>query len=409
MKRYLLYLLLSTCSWTNVFGQIDPELLRLPATDSLAGTMNMDAIYNRPFVNVGKLPVAVGGYLEANWQHHTTDGVSDGHQFMFRRMTLFVSSAVSRKVKFLSEIEFEDGGKEIAIEFAAIDVEFHKLANLRAGIIMNPIGAFNQNHDGPKWSFNARPISATELLPATWSNAGAGVYGKQYTKNWMLGYEIYLSGNFDDKIIDNGHNKTFLPASKDNPERFEEINSGLPLLTAKIAARYANQVELGLSYMGGVYNKFRDDGLMLDEKRRLDVISIDLNATIAKLQTNLVGEWAWIFVDVPQSYTRQYGSMQQGGFIDIIQPVFSGNVIGWNRARVNIALRLEYVDWNKGRFSETGGRIYQDTWSYVPAISFLPTEQTVFRVNYSSRRERDLLGNPASKTGGFSVGVATYF
>ena len=46
---------------------------------------------------------------------------------------------------------------------------------------MNPIGAFNQNHDGPKWEFVDRPISATQMLPATWSNVGFGLYGKKYT------------------------------------------------------------------------------------------------------------------------------------------------------------------------------------------------------------------------------------
>ena len=78
----------------------------------------MDAVYNRPFMQSGKT-TAVGGYLEANWQHLGTDGVSDGHQFQVRRMTLFVASAISSRVSFMSEIEFEEGGKAIAIEFCS--------------------------------------------------------------------------------------------------------------------------------------------------------------------------------------------------------------------------------------------------------------------------------------------------
>ena len=138
---------------------------------------------------------AVGGYLEANWQHLGTDGVSDGHQFQVRRMTLFVASAISSRVSFMSEIEFEEGGKAIAIEFAAVDIEFDPLLlNLRSGIVMNPIGSFNQNHDGPKWEFTDRPISATQLLPATWSNAGFGLFGQYYKDDWKLGYEGYVTG-----------------------------------------------------------------------------------------------------------------------------------------------------------------------------------------------------------------------
>lgn len=390
-------------------AQIDPSLLKRISKDTVNRTMNMDAVYNRPFISIGKLPVALGGYMEANWQHLGTDGVSEGHQFQFRRVTLFVSSTIGKRLKFLSEIEFEDGGKEIAVEFAALDIELHPLLNLRGGMILNPIGAFNQNHDGPKWEFIDRPISATQMLPATWSNAGFGLYGKYYNKDWMFGYEVYLSGSFDNSIIDNAENKTFLPAAKNNAERFEAINSGLPLFTGKLALKNNKVGELGFSYMGGVYNKFENDGLRLDDKRRVDVFAIDFNSTLPKLKTCITGEWAWIKVNVPKSFTQQYGNKQRGGFIDIVQPVLTKKIFGWEKATLNLACRLEYVDWNVGKFTGTGGNIAEDLWSMMPAISFRPTAQTVLRLNYRHQQQKDILGNPPAKTGGFSFGVSTYF
>ena len=398
--------LIFSCS---VFAQIDPSLLKRVPKDTVNLTMNMDAVYNRPFIAIGKLPVSLGGYMEANWQHLGTDGISEGHQFQFRRVTLFVSSTIGKRLKFLSEIEFEDGGKEIAVEFAALDIELHPLLNLRGGMILNPIGAFNQNHDGPKWEFIDRPIAATQMLPATWSNAGFGLYGKQYSKDWMFGYEVYLSGSFDNTIIDNPENKTFLPAAKKNPERFEEINSGLPLFTGKVAVKNNKVGELGLSYMGGVYNKFQSDGLRIDDKRRVDVFAIDFNSTIPKLKTFITGEWAWIKVNVPATFTQQYGNKQQGGFIDIVQPVLKKKIFGWDKATLNLACRFEYVDWNVGKFTSTGGNIAENIWSIMPAISFRPTAQTVLRLNYRHQQQKDILGNPPAKTGGFSFGVSTYF
>ncbi len=390
-------------------AQIDPSLLKRIPKDTAKQTMNMDAVYNRPFVAVGKLPVSLGGYMEANWQRLATDGISEGHQFQFRRMTLFVSSTIGKRLKFLSEIEFEDGAKEISVEYAALDIELHPLLNLRGGMILNPIGAFNQNHDGPKWEFVDRPISATQLLPATWSNAGFGLYGKHYSKDWMFGYEAYLSGNFDNSIIDNTENKTFLPAAKNNPERFEEINSGLPLFTGKIAVRNSKTGELGLSYMGGVYNKFEDDGLQVDDKRRVDIFAIDFNATVQKLNTFITGEWAWVKVNVPSAFTQQYGNKQQGGFIDVVQPLLKKKLLGWENAVLNLSCRLEYVDWNVGKFISTGGNIAEDVWSIMPAVSFRPTAQTVLRLNYRHQQQKDILGNPPAKTGGFSFGISTYF
>tara|TARA_B100000508_G_scaffold125588_1_gene109627 strand:- start:11639 stop:12859 length:1221 start_codon:yes stop_codon:yes gene_type:complete len=400
----IVFVLLSALS----YSQIDSTLFKRTEKDSSL-QLNMDAVYDRPFLSYGKFPVSLGGYAEVNWQHIGTDGVSEGHQFQMRRMTLFVASTISRKIKFLSEIEFEEGGKEIAIEFASIDVEFHPLFNLRSGIIMNPIGAFNQNHDGPKWEFTDRPVSAVQLLPATWSNAGFGLFGKTYKGDWMFGYEFYLSGGFDDEIIDNDLGKTFLPVSKDNPERFTESASGRPLTTAKLAIRNKYVGEIGLSYMGGVYNTYQDDGIILDYKRRLNVFAIDYNTTIPKINTFITGEFVWINVEVPESYTQQYGNMQHGGFIDVVQPVLQRKMFGWEDATLNLAFRLEYVDWNVGKFDETGGNIADDLWSVMPAISFRPSQQTVFRLNYRIQRQQDFLGNVPANTAGFSFGISSYF
>ncbi len=409
MKRVLSFSILFVLTTTFVHGQIDSTLLRRTQKDTSSLQLNMDAIYNRPFLSVGKVPVALGGYVEANWQHLGTDGVTEGHQFQMRRLTLFIASGISRRIKFLSEIEFEDGTKEINIEFASVDIEFHPLLNLRGGVVMNPIGAFNQNHDGPKWEFIDRPFSATQLLPATWSNVGFGLYGKKYNKNWVYAYEVYLTNGFDDQIISNSENKTFLPASKLNPDRFEESFNGVPLVTAKVALRNKRIGELGLSYMGGVYNKFQEDGLTLDKRRRVDTWAVDFNTTVPVTKTYIVAEWAFVKVDVPDTYTQQYGKKQAGGFIDIVQPIIRKNVFGFEKSVINAVCRLEYVDWNKGKFNETGGNISEDFVSIVPGFSWRPTSQTVIRLNYRYNWTTDLLGNPASKTAGFQFGFSTYF
>jgi hypothetical protein len=409
MKKLLLSIIVVVLMNCEVPAQIDPSLLRRVPKDSTGVIMNMDAIYNRPFLQVGKLPVALGGYMEANYQYLAEDGVSEGHQFQMRRLTLFVSSTISKRIKFLTEIEFEDGAKEINIEFASVDLEFTPLLNMRGGIVMNPIGAFNQNHDGPKWEFIDRPIAATQMLPATWSNAGFGLYGKKFSKDWVYAYEVYLTNGFDERIIANTENKTFLPATKENKERFEESFNGSMLLTAKAALRNRKIGEMGLSYMGGAYNKFEDDGLVLDKKRRVDVIALDFTSTIPGLNTVVTGEWAWVKVDIPPTYTEQFGRKQQGGFIDFVQPVLRKPMFGFDKAVLNAALRLEYVDWNKGKFQSTGGNIADEVFAIVPALSFRPTAQTVIRFNYRYNWQKDILGNPPSRLGGFQFGLSTYF
>ncbi len=409
MKKNYLILLFSVIFVTELFAQIDPSLLRRTANDTTGLKMNMDAVYNRPFIKVGKLPVALGGYAEANYQYIQEDGKTEGHQFQMRRLTLFISSSLAKRIKFLSEIEFEDGAKEINIEFASIDIELSPLLNLRGGIVMNPIGAFNQNHDGPKWEFVDRPLSATQLLPATFSNVGFGLFGKKFDKDWVLAYETYLTNGFDEQIISNTENKTFLPATKLNKNRFEESFNGIPLFTGKLAVRNRRVGELGLSYMRGVYNKFKEDGLILDKKRRVNIIAVDFNTKIPKLNTIINAEWTWINVDVPATFTEQFGQKQQGGFIDLVQPLLSRPMFGFEKSVLNMAVRFEYVDWNKGVFKSTNATIADDIFSIVPALSWRPTSQTVFRLNYRYNWQKDILGNPPARLAGFQFGFATYF
>jgi hypothetical protein len=377
----------------------------------------MDAIYNRPFLRNNKIPVSLGGYFDMHYQHLTTDGISEGSQFQFRRLSLFVASSVAKRIKFMAELEFENDpveaaeGKpmEISIEYAGLDFEFNPLLNLRGGVILNPIGAFNQNHDGPKWEFAERPIAMTEMLPATFSNAGFGFFGKKYLKNWMYAYEFYLTGGFDNSILDNDKNKTFLPQSKENTARLVSIASGEPLITTKFTLRHNQIGELGISWMGGIYNQWQQDGAIIDSKRRLDVFDLDFNTTLPSLNTSIVAEWAWVFVQVPMGYFEAFGRKQHGGFVDIIQPILKGKIMNWEKASLNLAVRFEFVDWNVGKFNETKQNIADDLWSIVPAISFRPTAQTVLRLNYRYQRQRDLFGNLPSTTGGIILGVSSYF
>lgn len=406
--RNLMFCLVVMISNTLLKAQVDSSLFRRVEKKDTSLKLNLDAVYNRPFLQVGKIPVALGGYMEANSNYMVTDGVTEGLSFQMRRLTIFMSSAVGRRIKFLSEIEFEDGTKEINIEFAAIDFEFHPLLNLRGGVIMNPIGAFNQNHDGPKWEFIDRPISATTIIPATFSNVGFGIWGKYYKNNWAFAYEGYLTNGFDEKIINNTENRTWIPASKQNIERFEESFNGVPLTTLKTALKHRKVGELGLSWMGGVYNKFEDDGIVLDQRRRIDLLALDFNTLLVK-QTYINAEWVWAFVDVPGTFTQQFGNKQRGGFVDVVQPFLKRNMLGFESAVLNANLRLEYADYNVGLFKENGRSIGDDLYSLAPGISFRPYPQTVIRANYRYVWQRDILGNPPNKTAGFQFGISSYF
>jgi hypothetical protein len=141
----------------------------------------------------------------------------------------------------------------------------------------------------------------------------------------------------------------------------------------------------------------------------VNVWALDFKTTLAVTKTYFVAEWALVTVDVPDTYTQQYGKKQVGGFFDVVQPIVKKNISGFEKSVVNAVCRFEYVDWNAGQFKETGGNIREDFISIVPGFSWRPTTQTVLRVNYRYNWTTDILGNPPSRTAGFQLGFSSYF
>ncbi len=81
----------------------------------------------------------------------------------------------------------------------------------------------------------------------------------------------------------------------------------------------------------------------------------------------------------------------------------------WENAKLNLGIRLEYADYNQGKFKQTDGNIADDIRAVVPSIAFRPVGASVIRFNYRYQQQRDLLGNPAAKTGVIQFGFSSYF
>lgn len=393
MNRYIHFFWFGLLGFLPLTGQ----------TDSLAV---QKSIYNRPFINLGKSPVAIGGYLEGNTNYFAEDGVSEGFNMEMRRFNIFLYSTISSRIKFLSELEFEHGTEEIALETAQVDFEFDPALVFRAGVLMVPIGAFNQNHDGPKWDFIERPLVATEIIPSTLSEVGFGLNGQFFRRALSFTYDAYLVNGLTDHIILNDHGRTFLQSGK-SEDRLAEDNNGSPSLTGRVAIRHRKWGELGISHYRGAYNSFRMEGEEVDERRDVQITALDFNTGFRK--ATLQGEVAFNRIEVPAEISEIFGERQWGGYVEIRYPVLQKPVLGSQTAVVNLGLRAERVDYNVGTFSTTGTKIYDELNALAVSLALRPTGDTVIRVNYRQHWYRDALGNPTVKNAGVQFGVATYF
>lgn len=380
-------------------------LIATPAFGQADSTMAQDGLYDRPFIG-SVSNTSLGGYVEGNTNYFVEDGISEGFSMELRRFNVFLFSQVSQRIRFLAELEFEHGTEEIALETALVDFEVSPALVLRAGIILPPLGYFNQNHDSPRWDFVERPLVSTGIIPSTLSEVGGGVYGRLVLGGLLFSYDAYLTNGLQDGVVGNETGRTDIPSGKSD-EQFGGDNNGSPALSARVAVRVPGVGELGLSHYRGSYNSYGLEGIQVDDVRGLAISALDFGGAAGPVDVR--GEIAYASIDVPEGMAELFGDAQWGGHLDLVVPVWRPRLRGYDAAEVAAGLRLERVDYNLGSFSSTGATIRDDVTALVPGVSFRPAPATVLRLNYRFHWVRDFVGNPTVRRAGFQLGLATYF
>lgn len=126
-----------------------------------------------------RLPVA--GYMD----FHVNKLGEDPFQPDFHRFVLLFGHSFSDRIKFWSELELEHSilepsegtGGELELEQAYLDFFVKPYFNLRAGMVLTPIGIVNERHEPPSFNGVERPFVETKIIPTTWRELGAGVTG----------------------------------------------------------------------------------------------------------------------------------------------------------------------------------------------------------------------------------------
>jgi hypothetical protein len=163
--------------------------------------------------------IAVGGYIEADAVWERADGVTEEAGFLLKRWNLLTSSRVGDRMQVWAEVEFEDGGSEIVLELAQIDLELHPAINLRGGMLLVPIGRFNLAHDGPRNPFVDRPLLATDILGSALSMPGFGLFGVVPLGGQARAtYEAYAVNGYHDGLLLDSPDGTRLPFGAQNPK-----------------------------------------------------------------------------------------------------------------------------------------------------------------------------------------------
>ncbi len=137
-------------------------------------------------VYYSKSPLSIGGYGEMYYATtNSDDNTKNSSQTQVKRLITYLGYKFSDNIILNTEIEYEGGGvtangggDEVVVEFMYLDFLINKNFNVRLGNFLMPMGLINQRHEPTLFTTVQRPQTAYYLIPSTWDESGAMVYGE---------------------------------------------------------------------------------------------------------------------------------------------------------------------------------------------------------------------------------------
>jgi hypothetical protein len=171
---------------------------------------------------------AISGYMDFHFnKHEFQDGRLDFHRFV-----LLVTHRFSDRIRFVSELELEhalveglEEAGELELEQAYVDFLLSRGFNLRAGMMLVPVGIINERHEPPVYYGVERPFVDTVIVPSTWFEVGAGVHG-EVGRGWR--YRAYVMSPL------NAREFSAEEGLRGGRQKGSDTNIGRPALTGRL-------------------------------------------------------------------------------------------------------------------------------------------------------------------------------
>jgi opacity protein-like surface antigen len=335
--------------------------------------------------------LSIGGYGEANYRTFIDDKDSDDlDRADFLRLVLYLGYKFTDRIVFNSEIEFEHastsnvdngtGGGSASVELATLDFFLDERLNFRAGMLLVPMGFVNEIHEPPFFYGVSRPETETRILPTTWRENGAGVFGNlgedvEYRLYAVTGFN---GSQFSDSGVRGGRQKGNRALAED--------------WAGVLRVDYRPGWAEGLLVGGSVYWGEADQDFELIEG--MDVAETTLTIGEVHLQYrngpfHFRGLAAYsdlsdaedLSISLGRATNRPVAGAMLGGYVEAAVDVWSW-LFGNHERQLEPFFRVEYVDTQRDvpdGFEANGNRRY---WLYNPGVQFYPHPNVTLKLEY---------------------------
>ncbi|MEL7586143.1 MAG: hypothetical protein AAGU19_05475 [Prolixibacteraceae bacterium] len=217
--------------------------------------------------------LTIGGYGEVHYHQPLDPDVRRNGELDVHRMVILFGYQFSDRTQFVTELEFEHVS-EVYVEQAFLQHRLSKLVNLRAGLLLVPMGIVNEYHEPTTFNGVERPLIDNKISPSTWREIGVGLTGTIQPAS--LKYQVYVVNGF------NGYDGTAKLNGKNGLRSGRQKGASSyissPNLTGKIEYYGIRGLNVGLSGYFGDTQSTLYDGVDKDD-----------DAALAKADSSVVG------------------------------------------------------------------------------------------------------------------------
>lgn len=321
----------------------------------------------------------------------------------FRRFVLLFAHRFSDRIRFVSELEVEhaivEGAEEkgeLELEQAYLDFLIDRRFNVRAGQLLVPVGIINERHEPPVYYGVQRPFVDTVIIPTTWFDVGAGVFG-DVGKGWR--YRAYVMPPLDATQF--SAEEGLADSSQQGSRAIVRHWAG----TGRIEYLGVRRAVFGASFWSG---KTNSGSPLLDP--RVTLVEADGRGRVGRLE--LRGEFARVFIDDAAELNRlrtlregvdpNIASQMLGFYVEAAHPILPypspREVVGFVRyEKFDTQYKMPPGYLPIGAFKGS---------AWMAGVSYFPDPDVVVKVDYTvGGNDSAVVAAPKA----FSVGLGWWF
>lgn len=344
-----------------------------------------------------KNPLSIGGYGELYYSHQQHTGSDETEAYRF---VPYIGYKFSDTIILNSEIEFEHGGQEIAIEQLYVDFLLDPSFSIRLGHQLVPVGLINLNHEPVLYNTVRRPEVETYLIPSTWHENGITVYGAlndiEYTIGTVVALDMGLA-NHDGTPDADTTGKNWI---RDGRRMGNENNNAVSNMggVARLDYKGINGLAVGGSLYTGKAGAAKVAGM---EEGRMSMF--DVHAQYQTEGFKIRALYTESHLSNAEAYDPAMPKKGRGGYLNLeynVLPFFT-------QSTISLPLFFQYENYNLAA-QAAGDKRFGDTESFTYGLNFFPHDQVVLKGEYKHRNNRNGV-NTYQSEGIYSVGLGFIF